>query len=148
MNQASRTKSARRAAPRLSRASASVFANLAKKTKFADPSLADHWPTIAGKEIAALCRPGRITGPPAGRTLEIVAPSGAAAAQLQMHADALKTRVNCYLGPNGVARIVIRQAARQPAPEPEITAAEDNPSPLGQALSSFRAAVKRRNGGK
>lgn len=119
------------------------MSKLARKTKFADPALSDHWPSIAGKEIAALCRPGRITGAPGARTLEVVAVSGAAAAQLQMQADALKTRVNRYLGPGGVARISLRQAAGAKR------AARDDPaSPLGQALSSFRAAVNRRNGGK
>ncbi len=143
MTQAHRTKPARRGPPKIARASASIFATLAKKTKFVDPALADHWPTIAGAEIASLCRPGRITGMRAARTLEVVTPSGAAAAQLQMLADELKSRVNRYLGPNAIAKIAIRQANRGPA-ETEIA----DSAPLAQALASFRNAVNRRNGKK
>ena len=82
----------------------------------------------------------------------MIAPSGAAAAQMQMLADDLKMRVNRYLGPNAVARLAIRQRAGAPARSrapagPAPLEAEDA-SPLGRALSSFRSAVKRRNGGK
>ncbi|VAV90863.1 hypothetical protein MNBD_ALPHA05-885 [hydrothermal vent metagenome] len=107
---------------------------------------------MAGPEIAALCRPGRLTGRAPGRTLEIHAPSGAAAAQLQMQTETLLARVNRYLGPGAVARITIVQSAvagqfqtkqSQPAPP---TSGED--TPLGTALSSFRAAINRKNGGK
>lgn len=152
MQQPRRTRPARLAPPKLGRAGAQVFAGLVRKTKFADPALAENWPTIAGPEIAALCRPGRITGAGAGRTLEVIAPSGAAAAQMQMLADDLKMRVNRYLGPNAVARLAIRQRAgtphrERPAASGTQPEAEDA-SPLGRALSSFRAAVKRRNDGK
>lgn len=150
MNAPIKTKPIRRAPPKLARAGASVFSALAKKTKFADPALADHWPSLAGPEISALCRPGRITGDPrAGRTLEIHCPSGAAAAQLQMQLDALKARVNRYLGPGAIDRILVVQGAAQPqAGAPS----KDDPSPLGRALASFRAAVANKsspeNGGK
>ena len=110
--------------------------------KFTDPSLADHWPDIAGPEIAALCRPGRITGDRrSGRTLEIHCPSGAAAAQLQMQLDDLKTRVNRYLGPGDVARIAVIQGGGGPAR----SASREDESPLGKALASFRAAVANKN---
>ena len=145
-----RTRPARRAAPKLSRAGAAVFSALAGKTRFADPQLAAHWPSIAGAEIASLCRPGRIVGARAGRTLEIVVQSGAAAAEAQMRADNIIARVNGYLGPNSVTRIAVRQIAgahSAPAPLTQPRGAqEEDGSPLGQALSSFRAAVKRRNG--
>lgn len=145
-----RTRPARRAAPKLSRAGAAVFSALAGKTRFADPQLVAHWPSIAGAEIASLCRPGRIVGMRAGRTLEIVVKSGAEAAEAQMRADDIITRVNGYLGPNSVTRIAVRQiSGANPAPEPgartRAAREEENNSPLGQALSSFRAAVKRRN---
>lgn len=149
MNPNIKTRPARRAPPRLARAGSNVFAELAKKTKFADPELIGHWPTIAGPEIASVCRPGRITGMRTGRTLEVIAANGAAAAEAQMRADELLMKVNRYLGANSVARITILQHNRgvekhtkQPAqslPEP------DSASPLGKALSSFRSAVARRN---
>jgi len=154
MNQNLKTRPVRRAAPNIGRATAAVFSALAQKTKYADPALADNWPDIAGPDIAALCRPGRLTGRPPGRTLEVHAPSGAAAAQLQMQTDAIKARINRYLGPGAVARITIVQSA-QSQPAPAAGAAKslkgnegpDN-TPLGAALSSFRAAINRRNGEK
>jgi len=134
-----RTKPVRRGPPQAGRAGAEIFAALAKKTKFADPALSEHWPTIAGAKIAALCRPGRITGMRGARTLEVHAPSGAAAAQLQLLTDDLKIRVNKYLGPNGLARITIRQFAVATPPAPADSAG--GPSPLDEALASFRRSI-------
>ncbi len=145
--QSFKTRSARRAPPAAGRAAASVFADLAKRTKFVDPALAEHWPTIAGREIAALCRPGRIAGTRAGRTLEVYVPSGAAAAQLQMLSDDLKTRVNRYLGPGAVAKITIKQRAASHTPNPAAGPKPDGSS-LDKALSSFRAAIRTRDGNK
>ena len=142
--QPGQTRPARRAPPRAGAAAAKVFAALAKKTKYADPELIGHWPTIVGAEAAHLCRPGRITGTRTGRTLEIFTATGAAAAETQMRADDIIVRVNRFLGPGAVARIVIRQSGGK-AKEPAAAAAPEDPSPLGQALSSFRSAVARRN---
>ena len=145
MTEPFRTRPVRRGPPKIARAGASVLSSLAHRTKFVDPELSDHWPSIAGAQIASLCRPGRITGRSA-KTLEIIAPSGAAAAQLQMLVDDLKARVNRYLGPNAVAYIAIKQTNRTPTPRP--LDAENGDTPLSAALSSFRDAVKRRNSGK
>ncbi len=145
------TRAVRRPPPKVARASANVIAALARKTKFVDPSLADNWPTIAGPKIAELCRPGRITGHGTGKKLEIFAPSGAAAAQLQMHCDELKIRINRYLGTGTITEITIKQtASRGPENRSSKNKSTDNDSnsPLNQALSSFRAAVNRRNGAK
>jgi len=145
MRQDFRTKSARRAPPKIARASADVFAKLVRKTKYAEPSLAENWPSIAGGEIAELCRPGRITGPRSGRTLEVSAPSGAAATALAMRLDDLLARVNRYLGPNAISRIsIIQRATRAPEKPAGSQSADDDPSPLGRALASFRAAVEKR----
>ena len=144
------TRPVRRAPLKIASAGANVFAALAKKTKFADPELIGHWPTIAGANLAALCRPGRITGMRAagGRSLEVIAPNGAAAAETQMRADDLLTRVNRYLGPGAVARIMVRQSNKRPARNaPQAESPAHDPSPLGEALSSFRSAVARRNTG-
>lgn len=133
-----------------------MFANLAKKTKFADPELIGHWPTIVGPEIASICRPGRITGMPTGgshtgRTLEVIAANGATASEAQMRVDELLVKINRYLGPNAVKRVTILQrnnAEEKPRSHaPETAPAPDNASPLGKALSSFRTAVARRNNG-
>ena len=143
MHNTIRTKPARRSLPKLGRAGADVFAALAKKTKYVEPSLADHWPTIAGAEIANLCRPGRLTGPRQGRALEIYATSGADAAKLQYLLDDLKNRLNGYLGPGVVGRIVIKQIARKAAP-PARTDGET--SSLDAALASFRRSVGEKSG--
>ncbi len=147
------TRPVRRAAPSIARTSAAIFAELAKKTKYVDPALAERWPSLAGEKIAGLCRPGRLTGRGQGKTLEVRAPNGAAAAAVQMEADGLIARINAFLGPGAVGRIAVIQsgAAERPAPRPSgdagaAGAGEDGP--LGDALASFRAAVKRRNGGK
>lgn len=136
-----RTRPVRRAAPQIGRFSANVFAKLARKTKYVDPALADHWPSIAGAELAGLCRPGRLTGMRQSRTLEVYAASSAAAAKLQMLSEELLQRVNSYYGPTTVTRIAIRRSSQPPS----IGDAEDDETALGQALSRFRAAI---NGGK
>ena len=144
-----KTRGIRRAAPSVARAGANVFSDLARRTKFVDPNLADHWPSIAGADIARLARPGRLTGhKSAGQALEIYVRSGAAAAEMQMRADDLLSRLNRYFGPGTVTRITIRQHAGAP-PQKAASAPVANPgadkSELGQALSSFRAAINRRN---
>ncbi|WDI32281.1 DUF721 domain-containing protein [Hyphococcus flavus] len=147
-----KTRPARPAAPRVARATAEIFAGLAKKTKFIDPSLAQSWPALAGERIAALSRPGRITGQGREKTLEILVRNGAAASEVQMQADTLLTRLNTFLGPRAVARLNVRQAgqsspARLSAPDSHSPKSDDD-SPLGAALASFKAAVKRRNPNK
>ena len=154
MNAQKQTRAARRAPPKAARASATILARLSRQTKFVDPALADHWPSIAGRTIAALCRPGRITGirrgggNSGGRTLEVVAFSGAAATQLQMLSDDLKARVNQYMGPGTIAEISIKQAPGsriRPAKPTPLSSPRQDDTPLSAALSSFRAAVSRKN---
>lgn len=153
MNAYSSTRPARRAAPPIARASAAVFASLAKKTKFVEPALAENWPALAGEKLAGLCRPGRLTGRAPGKTLELRVPSGAAAAAVQMEADGLIARLNAYLGPGAVGRVAIVQSGPAGRPKTGVKPAADGPddsppdSPLGAALASFRAAVRQRNGG-
>ena len=57
-----------------------------------------------------------------------------------MRLDDLLARVNRYLGPGAVSRISIIQRAARAPDKP----ADDDPSPLGRALASFRAAVEKR----
>jgi len=153
------TKPARRAPPKAARAGAIVFSALARMTKYADPTLAENWPTIAGPKISALCRPGRILGvkgknPDAGRTLEVYPPSGAAAGELQMQLDDLIVRVNRFLGPGAIARISLIQATGSragPSARQNIARIPDNPAsssasaPLVKALASFQAAIARKS---
>jgi len=143
-----KTRPARKAPPTAGRAGASVFTDLAKKTRFMDPSIAENWTAIAGERLAALARPGRLTGRPSGggRTLELIVENGAAAAEIQMLTGGLIARLNSFLGPNAVARITVSQGAARPKPSPAPAGEEE--SPLGSALASFRAAVNRRKTGK
>lgn len=127
------TRAARQSAPGVSRFSSKVLADLARQTRFVDPSLAADWSRIVGPEFAALCRPGRLSGGRIGRTLEIVAGSGAAASRLHFEAEAIRRKVNEYLGPGAVARIAVRQAG---AGGPDSDGGK-----LDAALGRFRAAV-------
>lgn len=108
------TRAARQAAPALQKYSAGVVAELARKTRYVDPDLAAQWTTLAGPEISKLCRPGRLTGGPGGRTLEVVVPHGAAAASVEFAAETLRRRLNEYFGPNAIARIAVVQGAAAP----------------------------------
>lgn len=146
------TRPARMAPPAIGRAGAGVFAVLAKKTKYMDPSLAGHWPPLAGPRLAALSRPGRITGTGrVGKTLELHVPNGAAAAEVQMNIDTLIKSINGYLGPGSVTRIAVLQSGKRAAPPrenaPKRPKPEDDDSPLGSALASFRAAINKRGDG-
>ncbi len=140
--------------PKAARAAAAVFSRLAKTTRYADPGLADNWPSIAGADIAALGRPGRVLGNGPGRTLEVIVLDGAAAAEMQMRADDLILAVNRYLGPDAVGRIAVRQRPTgRPVSRDGIgvrggaqKGGEDGP--LNSALSSFRAAIRARSGDK
>lgn len=131
-----RTRPARRAAPPVGRYTAAIFADLAEKTRFADPQLAARWGAIVGPEIAALCRPGRLTGAGAGRTLELVVRDGAAAARVEFEAEAIRRRLNDALGPGMIGRLSVRQKAGAAPSDPRLAA----------ALSRFRAGVKKKTG--
>lgn len=132
-----RTKPARQAPPPIRRFAAAVLVDLARRTKFVDPALAAAWTKIVGPELAALCRPGRMTGGRAGRTLEVFAPHGAAAARVQVEAEAIRRAANEYLGPGVIARIAVRQAGRGAA----AAGSADGADALGSALGRFRASI-------
>lgn len=144
------TKPVRRGPPKASRAAAAVFSRLAQSTRYADPGLVENWPSIAGAEIAALGRPGKLHGNGPGRTLEVIVRDGAAAAQLQMRADELIVAVNRFLGPDGVNRIALRQrpGGEKARSGGDISAKPVSDGPLGNALSSFRAAIRAKSSDK
>ncbi|MEM9706506.1 MAG: DciA family protein [Pseudomonadota bacterium] len=110
-----KTRPVRSAPPPLAKYTRSIFAGLAKHTSYIDPALSDHWSGIVGREIADLCRPGRLRGGRTNATLELVAISSAAAAAVQFHDGEIRSKVNAYFGANTVARIsVTAAAARHP----------------------------------
>jgi hypothetical protein len=104
------TQGPRAAPPPLARFAAGLIADLARRTRFMDPEIAGRWTELAGPELSKLCRPGRLTGGPSGRTLEVIVPHGAAAASVEFAAQTLKRRLNGYFGPNAIERIAILQA--------------------------------------
>lgn len=110
------TRGPRPAAPPLARAASALVADLAAKTRYVDPDLAARWSELAGPELSRLCRPGRLTGGPVGRTLEVIVPHGAAAASVEFAAETLLRRLNGFFGPDAIERIAIAQG---PAPAAE-----------------------------
>ncbi|MBY0421194.1 MAG: DUF721 domain-containing protein [Parvularculaceae bacterium] len=92
-----------------------VCADLAQKTRLADPQLVIRWAEIVGPELAQCCAPGRIFGGVRNATLEVVVASGAAAARVQIEADGLRRRVNQHLGPDRIGHIRILQTGTQGA---------------------------------
>lgn len=103
------TRGPRAAAPPLARFSSALIADLARRTRFVDPEIAARWTELAGPELSRLCRPGRLTGGPSGRTLEVIVPHGAAAASVEFAAETLKRRLNAFFGPNAIDRIAVLQ---------------------------------------
>ncbi len=110
------TRAPRPAAPPLGRFAASLIADLARRTRFVDPDIAARWTELAGPELSKLCRPGRLTGGPSGRTLEVIVPHGAAAASVEFAAETLKRRLNGYFGPNAIEGIAVLQGPAPPGP--------------------------------
>ncbi|MEL6212649.1 MAG: DciA family protein [Pseudomonadota bacterium] len=144
-----KTKPPRAALPAISRFSTAVFSGLARRTKFVDPALAERWRTLVGDELAALSRPGRLTGGKTGRTLEVMAPSAAAAARLNFEAETIRRGVNTFLGPDTVGRIAVLVRTPEPERRNETDLRDQTPTSAGSpalepVLSRFRASVKKR----
>jgi hypothetical protein len=125
------TRPARAAPPSIARAVGAVFADLARRTRHAEPALIERWREIVGAELAGLCAPGRLSGGLKGATLEILARDGAAAARVQFESEAIRRAVNAFLGPAAVARILVRHRSTQTGPD----------GALSGALSRFRASM-------
>ncbi len=79
---------------------------------FAVARLLTHWAEIAGSEVAAQCRPVRISYGKGGMgaTLTLLT-TGAAGPMLQMQLPALREKVNACYGYNAIARITLTQTA-------------------------------------
>ena len=103
------TKAPRPAAPPIARFASALVADLARQTRFVDPAIVARWAELAGPELSKICRPGRLTGGPSGRTLEVIVPHGAAAASVEFAAETLRRRLNGYFGPEAIVRIAVLQ---------------------------------------
>ncbi|WP_235816240.1 DUF721 domain-containing protein [Phaeovulum vinaykumarii] len=120
---------------------------------FSVPRILTHWPEIVGPEIAAACRPVRVSyaRQGMGATLTLLT-TGAQAPVLEMQREVIRTRVNAAYGYNAVSRVVLTQtaptgfaegqavfaAARAPS-----AAAPPPPDPAVAARASAEAAAVR-----
>ena len=77
--------------------------------------------------------PGRLSGGRLARTLEIWCSSGAAAARIQFEAETIRRKLNEFMGPGAVGRILVRQRASAAKVDPD--------DRLGAALGRFRSSV-------
>lgn len=86
---------------------------------FAASKVLTHWAQIAGPDLAALCRPVKVSHAEGGLggTLTLLA-SGAAAPMVQMQLPALKERINAAYGYAAIARIRITQTSERIASAP------------------------------
>lgn len=105
------TKPVRRAAPQAGAKAGLIVAKIAQKTRFADPGLVNAWSSIVGREIAGLCRPGKISGRRSDRTFEVHVAGGAAATAVGFEKATIIDKLNAYYGPGSVGRLHIRQTA-------------------------------------
>lgn len=110
---------------------------------FAVTRLLTHWPEVAGADLAALCRPVKVSHAQGGlgATLTLLA-SGAAAPLVQMQIDRLRERINAVYGYAAIARIRLTQTAAEgfaEAPTPFERSNISPPSP--EALARARGVV-------
>jgi hypothetical protein len=109
---------------------------------FAASRVLTHWAEIAGRDIAALCRPVKVSYAKGGfgATLTVLA-SGAAAPLVQMELPKLKERVNAAYGYAAIARVVVTQTAAQGFAEPQARFEGPNIAPPSAAALARAQAV-------
>ena len=82
---------------------------------FAESRLLTRWEEIAGAEIAALCRPVRVSYAQRGFGASLIVwCEGARAPEVEMMAPRLIERVNAAYGYNAIARVQITQSEKPP----------------------------------
>ncbi len=103
---------------------------------FAVSRVVTHWPEIAGQEIAAICRPVKVSyaRQGLGATLTVLT-TGAQAPMLEMQKETLRARVNAAYGYNAIARIHVTQTAPTGFAEGQATF-EHRPKPAPVAAPS------------
>jgi len=111
---------------------------------FAITRLLTHWPEIAGRDLAGLCRPVKVSYGQGGlgATLSVLA-SGAAAPLVQMQLPMLKERVNVCYGYAAIARIKVTQTSAQGFAEAQtaFTGTPNIAAPSPQSLLKARQVV-------
>lgn len=119
---------------RASRLVTPQLATVAGRRGFAESRLLTHWAEVAGRDLAAITRPVKLTR---GGTLTILI-DGAHAPQVQMLLPMLRERVNAACGHAAVGRIQITQTAAAGFAEPA-TGYRPKPSePAPEAMGAVR----------
>lgn len=110
---------------------------------FAASKVLTHWAEIVGPELAAQCRPAKVSYAEGGLggTLTLLA-SGAAAPMLQMQLPALKERINAAYGYAAIARIRITQTAERLASAPPGLAEAPAPFAAGPSPQAGSRAAR------
>lgn len=97
---------------------------------FAEARLLTAWPEIAGADVAAICRPVKVTWPRAGNGAVLtLLTTGAQAPMLAMRAPAIRERVNAAYGYAAVGRIAVTQTAPEGFAEGRADFAPARPAP-------------------
>ena len=140
-----------------------IVGDAAKRHGIAASDLVAAWPEIVGAELAAKCRPVKISAGSApgrqqaggrrGRTL-VLSASRASALDIDYAADRIIARVNAYLGPGAIGRISVEPTLQTAAPvreerpdptpiTPDLTGLSDiTNEPLREALGRLQGAMK------
>ena len=114
------------------------------KTGMATAGLLTEWPAIVGPELAAACRPDRLSFPPGqrdGGTLRVLV-SGGFATELQHLQPLVLERINGHFGYRAVERLALVNAAPSPAPAAKRTPPPRRP-PDPAALQAFSEEAER-----
>lgn len=135
-----------------------IVASAARRHGFAAADVIASWREIAGDDIAALCRPLRISGSsPAGRRGEggrtlVLAARREHALDIEYAADTIRERVNAYLGDSAIRRVSVEASdaapekprqtpRRQPAPADEEGLSEIGDEGLRRSLARLRGEI-------
>ena len=106
---------------------------------FAVSRVLTHWAEIAGADIAATCRPIKISYGKGGLGANLtLLTTGAAGPMLQMQLPALREKVNACYGYNAIARITLTQTAPTGFAEGQAEFAHAKPKAVPEIASEIR----------
>jgi hypothetical protein len=123
-----------------SHAAMSAFA----RAGFRDPTLILRWEEIAGREVARMARPIKLTEGPTGGTLTLKAEPGASLF-LQHETRPLCERINAYLGRAAVSRLRFVQGPLAARPAHRPPAKRSTILPQGDPALSFKGRESLQN---
>jgi len=108
---------------------------------FAVSRLLTHWAEFVGSDLAAICRPDRVSyaRKGLGATLTLLV-SGPHAPLVEAGREALRARVNAAYGYNAVSRIRLVQVGPEVFAQPQQPAAPPQPGPADRARAHAETA--------